>query len=98
MAGKAVPFKRSLLVNLTVGIAVFGAVMLALSLFVFAPVLAHLLLDVGDHADPVGPRPQHPQRPEHQADQCRHHGVERSLQQPTQRRPSLKDWMYSCTM
>jgi serine phosphatase RsbU (regulator of sigma subunit) len=33
MAAKAVPFKRSLLINLTIGVAVLGAIMLAISLF-----------------------------------------------------------------
>jgi hypothetical protein len=42
MAGKAVPFKRSLLLNLTVGIAVFGALMLALSLFATEQTVARL--------------------------------------------------------
>jgi serine phosphatase RsbU (regulator of sigma subunit) len=42
MAGKAVPFKRSLLLNLTVGVAIFGILMLALSLFATEQTVARL--------------------------------------------------------
>jgi serine phosphatase RsbU (regulator of sigma subunit) len=42
MAGKAVPFKRSLLVNLTIGVAFFGVLMLALSLFATGQTVARL--------------------------------------------------------
>lgn len=42
MAGKAIPFKRSLLLNLTVGVAFFGVLMLALSLFATEQTVARL--------------------------------------------------------
>ncbi len=42
MAAKAVPFKRSLLINLTIGVAVLGAIMLAISLFATQQTVARL--------------------------------------------------------